>query len=400
MIFSLEALKAGRGDCLLIHFGDPEDPSLALVDGGPAGTYRNSLRPRLRTIGEERGHVRARLAMVSHIDADHVMGLLDLLNDLRDNRAAGEIPLGIDTLWLNTWDELIADELDTLVMSVSREVGLESLDASLATDVPSAGLTSRTGAVIGSVPTARRLRENVELLGIPLNQPFASLVWASPDGDWIQLGDGLEIRVVAPTLEWIEDHRRAWQRTLETQREDVEAGWAGVASFADASVAEVASLVTLLRLGGKQMLLTGDARGDHILQGLAAAGLLDPDGRLHVDLLKIPDQGSDRNVSPEFFQRIRADHYLISADGSHSNPELATFEMLLESRREDDRPFRIVLTYPPQEYRSFRGQSYPVRALESLLTEARRDGRQVELVTPHEDQNFVRIDLLAPYEGP
>ena len=43
------------------------------------------------------------------------------------------------------------------------------------------------------------------------------------------------------------------------------------------------------------MLLTGDARGDDVLAGLREAGLLRR-SPLHVDVLKLPHHGSDRNV--------------------------------------------------------------------------------------------------------
>ena len=71
---------------------------------------------------------------------------------------------------------------------------------------------------------------------------------------------------------------------------------------------------------GKRMLLTGDARDDHILAGLDEAGIA-KDGKTHVDILKLPHHGSIRNMRPEFFERVTADHYVISANGRDGNPE-------------------------------------------------------------------------------
>jgi hypothetical protein len=84
------------------------------------------------------------------------------------------------------------------------------------------------------------------------------------------------------------------------------------------------------------MLLTGDARGDDILMGLKDAKFLDSRGRLHVDLLKIPHHGSDRDVAPQFFQALTADHYVISANGENDNPDCETLCWLAESRGKDD----------------------------------------------------------------
>ncbi len=81
------------------------------------------------------------------------------------------------------------------------------------------------------------------------------------------------------------------------------------------------------------MLLTGDARGDKIIENLEEHGLMDDEGKIHVDLLKMPHHGSDRNVEDDFFKRVTADHYVVSGDGRHHNPELETYRMLFKARQ-------------------------------------------------------------------
>lgn len=112
-------------------------------------------------------------------------------------------------------------------------------------------------------------------------------------------------------------------------------------------MANLSSIVVLARSGGREMLLTGDARGDKILTGMEQVGLLQPGGTRHVDLLKVPHHGSDRNMATSFFQRITADHYVFSGDGEHGNPERETFRMLLEAR--GDAAFTVHLTDPVDE---------------------------------------------------
>ena len=36
MFFSLDVLRARKGDCLMLHFGSEQDPHLILIDGGPS----------------------------------------------------------------------------------------------------------------------------------------------------------------------------------------------------------------------------------------------------------------------------------------------------------------------------------------------------------------------------
>jgi hypothetical protein len=90
------------------------------------------------------------------------------------------------------------------------------------------------------------------------------------------------------------------------------------------------------------MLLTGDARGDHVLDALEAAGAT-KSGKLHVDILKLPHHGSIRNVEKDFFERITADHYVISANGRDGNPESETLELIATARGNDE--FAVHLTY-------------------------------------------------------
>jgi hypothetical protein len=74
------------------------------------------------------------------------------------------------------------------------------------------------------------------------------------------------------------------------------AGTASLADFSDTSVPNLSSVVVLAEAGGKSILLTGDARGDKILTGLELIGAITPKGKLHVDVLKMPHHGSDRNM--------------------------------------------------------------------------------------------------------
>src|SRR6185436_9181491 len=108
MILSLEVRKAGTGDCLLLHFGTKTNPGLMMIDGGPATVYADFLRPRLVQIkaarklddGEPLG---VDAVMVSHIDDDHINGILDFTHELVDAKQARKPALAkIKNFWFNT----------------------------------------------------------------------------------------------------------------------------------------------------------------------------------------------------------------------------------------------------------------------------------------------------------
>ena len=151
------------------------------------------------------------------------------------------------------------------------------------------------------------------------------------------------------------------------------------AEFIDESVYNLSSIVVLARFGGRAMLLTGDARGDDIMDAVRRGGLLD-EGRLHVDLLKVPHHGSDRNVATEFFRAITADHYVISADGRHGNPDLPMLKMLTEARSADGAKYTIHMTNR-------------LRNVEKFLEREKADGKKFTAVYRDDDALSHRIDL-------
>ena len=109
------------------------------------------------------------------------------------------------------------------------------------------------------------------------------------------------------------------------------------AAFADRSVANLSSIVVLaeMKIGSdtRRMLLTGDARGDFIWDGLIEAGFLkDRDDRIHLDVIKMPHHGSSRNMRKDWLEHITADHYVISANGENDNPDAEVIEWIAEAR--------------------------------------------------------------------
>jgi hypothetical protein len=58
----------------------------------------------------------------------------------------------------------------------------------------------------------------------------------------------------------------------------------------------------------------------------------------------VPHHGSDNNATPEFFEQIVADTYVLSGDGQHGNPERATLQWITEARGKNAK-YDLVLTY-------------------------------------------------------
>ncbi|UPK29568.1 MBL fold metallo-hydrolase [Bradyrhizobium sp. 195] len=369
MFFSLDVLRARKGDCLMLHFGSEQDPHLILIDGGPSNVYEPFLKPRLQEIHETRDLGEEALpvdvVMVSHVDDDHIKGILDLTREQRTN--SPDVRLAVTSLWHNSFDDLLKTKPHELVAGfgtasvettvAAGEAGIDS-GSVLASfgksmlrddaDIEEEGM-HQTVEVLSSIPQGRTLRDDARALGWKPNHKFkGKLILAAETAKPVTLGD-LTITVVGPMQPELLALQAEHDKWLRAQKEKKKKSpEAALAAFVDESIPNLSSIVVLAELGGKTMLLTGDARGDKILEGMEQAGLLKAGGKKHVDLLKVPHHGSDNNMETIFFNRVPADHYVFSGDGEHGNPERATLEMLLQARGADA-DYTIHLTYPVEE---------------------------------------------------
>jgi hypothetical protein len=346
MIFSLDVQRARKGDCLILHYGTRADPGLVLIDGGPAQVYGPYLKPRLAAIRKARALGAADplpvdLMMVSHIDDDHINGILELTGELVDAKQARKpLALKVRKFWHNTFDDIIGNSPQELRKAVTAAYGAASLDGDPDVD----GLDHVSAKVLASASQGFRLRDNARALGWRVNADFGGhLVMAKKGAAAVDAGRGLSLTVAGPMqpeLVQLQKEHDAFLKQQEKDRESREA----LASFTDTSIPNLSSIVVIAEAGGKRVLLTGDARGDKIIQGLELIGALKPHATMHVDVLKMPHHGSDRNMETSFLQRITADHYVFSGDGEYGNPERATLEMLWKAR--GDKPYTLHLTYP------------------------------------------------------
>ena len=140
------------------------------------------------------------------------------------------------------------------------------------------------------------------------------------------MGRGLTFTVAGPMLPELEALRKKHLEWLKKLKAEGKNPSEALAAYVDTSVPNLSSLVLLAEVGGKQILLTGDARGDRILEGLALAELLDAEGKLEVDVLKVPHHGSSNNLENDFFERIIAKHYVFSATASTAIPNVSRWK--------------------------------------------------------------------------
>lgn len=340
-MFTLEALQANDGDCLLLHYGSGKDGQVILIDGGSKGIYKSVLRPRLDEL-RGAGTLHLRLAMVSHIDADHITGMVDLFKDLSELQNSGKPqPYRIQSLWHNSFEKLTGAKkaaLESKVVAAAVSGGSPSLE----------DLDDKVTAVVASVKQGNDLRNYATKAGVSLNAETKGDLVRAPDTGLLTIpidsSAHLTFTILGPRQAELDNLEEEW-KTSKAKAKAKATPQAIAADYLNRTVPNLSSIVVLAEMkagqNSKKMLLTGDAGGDFILEGLDSAGLLTK-GKIHVDLLKVQHHGSKHSVDQEFFELVTADHYVISGNGLHGIPNVETLKWLSAARK--DEPYKAYLT--------------------------------------------------------
>jgi hypothetical protein len=338
MRITLEALQANDGDCLLLHYARTGAATVRiLVDGGSRGIYTSVLRPRIDQL-RHGATLSLRLVLVSHIDLDHITGVLDLFTAMERAQDDGLDPFcRVRTLWHNSFERVHADRQATVQSAaVSASVG----------GTPPPGLDAKTAAVVASVRQGAALRDTAERLGIPLNEGAADALVRAPAAGLrqIAIAPGLKMTVLGPNDAQLRRLDDDWRESQAAHPADPAAQAADYLNRTVPNLSSIVLLVEAARGSGAppvRMLLTGDAGGDHILDSLDRSGLA-PGGSIHVDLLKVQHHGSNHSTTQAFFERVTADRYVISGNGKHGIPHADTLRWLSAARR--GQPYTAFIT--------------------------------------------------------
>ncbi|MEM9332226.1 MAG: MBL fold metallo-hydrolase [Pseudomonadota bacterium] len=382
----LRIIKAKHGDSLLLIGKGAK----ILIDGGPSGVYNRFLRDQLADLEDENGEPPILdLMMVSHIDADHIDGILDLTDELLEAKEEERDPIvKIKSAWHNSFADVIAKSANVGTASEVRSEAASVAGIFDEVDLPGIN-THDSQMVLSSVAQGRQLRLDLKALNVEINRHFHDRLAIVENIKSIWQAGNISIELIGPTDTEIKKLQKEWKKQLKKILKK-EADLAGAAKGLDRSVSNLASLVCIVKGGNKSILLTGDARGDMIVKWLEKAGKLKAGKTVTFDVIKLAHHGSIRNASPEFFKRVRARHYVVCGDGKHGNPEPATLKMLFEARPKMD--YDIYMTYGPEElneHKEFKKHKNPA-ALKKVLKIC---NRQTMLKYPSSDETYIDLDL-------
>lgn len=284
-------LPAREGDCLWIRYGTAAKPRQILIDGGRAATAKD-LKARFAALPPARR--RFELLIVSHVDRDHIEGILSLVKDK-------SLGLQFDDVWFNGFDHLKDVELETFG-AVQGEV----LSQYLATRKPTWNAAWKRKAVCLGTKGLR----SVDLPG------------------------GMTLTLLSPDRAKLTKLIPVWEK--ECKKAGLIPGAAakpseppGLESFGAIDIEQLAaspfhedptqangsSIAVIAEFGGKRALLAADAHTDRLSASIKT--FKKTAKKLKLDAFKVAHHGSEHNVSRALLELVDCPRYLVSTNGSY-----------------------------------------------------------------------------------
>lgn len=310
IIFNINFLPARYGDSLWIEYGEEDRPNIILIDGGTGGT-RKEINELINELPEPK-HIE--LLVVTHIDQDHIEGILNILEE-------ETLGFTLGSIWFNGWNHLPDnDEVEFF------------------------------GPVQGERLTASILKHKLNW-----NIHFdKKAVVINEDGNLpdIVLRDGFKITLLSPTNNNLIKLKEFWKKEVqeanlepgfglqveEEKDEEIEVFGTGIELpnieelielpfKEDKTAANGSSIAFLAEFAGKRVLFSGDSLPSVILHSLNRI----EKGVIPIDLFKLSHHGSSGNTSPALIEKLECKKFAISSNGSrYEHPDDVTIARLIK----------------------------------------------------------------------
>lgn len=302
-MFRIHMLPAGFGDSLLLEYGR-RTRRYILVDGGPymarEALWKGLRRvaPRLRTL---------ELLVVTHVDIDHIDGIIQMLN--RD-----KLPFKIREIWFNGYRE----------MEQLRDDALGALQ----------------GELLSHLIRRHDLPHNTSFQGGPV------VVRDPANPPVFTLRDGMRITLLAPGVKALLRMKKHWTKETGLIRDEAALAeylgknhryrqppgdllggptvedWQEAKVKADTSVANRSSIAFLAEYDGKKALLAGDSPGRELQPPLQH--LKGDQPRLALHAWKLAHHGSKGSTPESLMALMDCPLLMVSSNGAyfdHPDPE-------------------------------------------------------------------------------
>lgn len=346
--FKIEMLAAKHGDALWIEYSKGARTRRIVIDGGPLPAYP-AFAKRLDLVPE--GDQRVELLVITHVDTDHIEGVVRLLAMPR-----AKWPIKPVDIWFNGYRHM------------KEQVNLGG----------------REGEFLSALIRQRAFDEWNGAFG---RGPVK--VTESGPLPRLQLADDMVLTLLSPDARKLDKMAKQWEKDVDKwqiEPGDLAAAWDQLAATNrfhpgeeltlgpedlteklrkqlkghDPSEANGSSIAFLAEFAGKSCLFLADAHMDVVC---ASIRRLIPVGetQLKVDAVKMAHHGSRNNFTPEFLTLVDAEHFLFSSSGERfDHPDDETVQAVI-----------VGATRKPTLWFNYRSSFSERREADSLAPDAR-----------------------------
>lgn len=354
---TVKVFPALNGDCFLIT---AEETNI-LIDGGYVNTYNEFLKPNLIEMASK--GEKLSLLVVSHIDADHISGIMKFIEE---NESEKIIP--VQNIWHNAFRHIQQNEqIDATIKEEKKfnDIRREEFSNS-ATNV-----SAKQGSSLASLLLKYKYPWNTQFNGkaVSLDHKNSTTV-----GEFT-------VNLLSPNQTKLESLQKYWRKELYKNgyldTSHTGAFWDDAFEFLlaqdqeelkyksktisyknnidfnklkdgqfipDTSPTNGSSISFILQVGDKKMLFLGDSHSDlvenELKKHLGTKGL-----PIYFDLVKLSHHGSFSNNSPGLLELIDSDKWIISSNGKiHNHPDIETLAWILAKDNKIKR--NIFFNYP------------------------------------------------------
>jgi beta-lactamase superfamily II metal-dependent hydrolase len=354
-MLNIKMYPAKNGDAFLITENSSK-PTAILIDGGYASTFQKWISPDLKHLAQL-GYT-LDLVIATHIDADHVAGLLDFFK-FNGNSQAPKL-IQVENVWHNS--------LRSFGSTAEATGNLTVDDKDLLSEIRRRGYPMPAGVEVE--PAEISARQGSSLAALLLGGDY---FWNAGNGTQsinseaaptLKLPENMRIRVIGPSVSRLEELRQQWVADLrclgftgkigvndvfddafeflcayDALRAAVQAQPTPISASTNLSLGDVylpdnsvtngSSIALIVEIGNSRLLFLGDSWAEDIETALQT--LPDASFPIIFDAIKISHHGSQHNTSPALLELIDSPIFLISSSGErHNHPDLEVLKAIVD----------------------------------------------------------------------
>lgn len=295
-MYNIHLLPAAFGDAILIEYGAAKKTKYIFIDGGPSHNFSKMLKV-LKAVAPKLEKLE--LLVITHIDIDHIDGIITLLNGT-------ELPFEIEDIWFNDFRQI-------------SEFGVQ--------------LGPLQGEYLAHILKKKKL---------PHNKAFSKGPVAVTDYEKlpaIKLPGGMKIELLSPGPGGMEKIYKEWakyltgkgkgidfpKKLLKDKRYETARHMLGNVTIenlqakkvtGDDSAANGSSIAFIATYAGKSCLFAGDATSDYLLEAIEPKIKKAKKKKLILNAWKLAHHGSKKSNLDKLMQVIDCKKMLISTGGT------------------------------------------------------------------------------------